>query len=297
MSAAISLRLPARPENVAVVRQALTGLGDAYDLDPELLGDIKTAVTEACNNVVLHAYPDDEGLVEMEASSDGEHTDVIVRDFGAGIQPRSFTEERTLGLGLPLIATLSSKFEIRGGGPDLGIEVDMTFSATDARERRERLGIEHATTTDHPFEAPRAAGLLIQPGPLVASVASRVTAILAARADFPLDRLADAVLVSDAIAAHASDYIAGTDVGIVIEDGEGTLDFRVGPLHDGGGEGLLREMEVPGLGQSLERLVDEVKVQRGDGVPGTAQSVANAEFLSLRIGKAHAPRPATADRA
>jgi anti-sigma regulatory factor (Ser/Thr protein kinase) len=296
MSAAVSLRLPARPENVAVVRQALTGLGDAYDLDPELLGDIKTAVTEACNNVVLHAYPEGEGLVEVEAGSDGEHTDVVVRDFGAGIQPRSFTEERTLGLGLPLIATLSSKFEIRGGGPDLGIEVDMTFSATDARERRERLDTERGAV-DHPFAAPRAAGLLIQPGPLVASVASRVTAILAARADFPLDRLADAVLVSDAIAAHASDYIAGTDVGIVIEDGDGTLDFRVGPLHEGGGEGLLREMEVPGLGHSLERLVDEVKVERGDGVPGTAESVADAEFLSLRIGKAHAPRPTTADRA
>jgi serine/threonine-protein kinase RsbW len=297
MTAAVSLRLPARPENVAVVRQALTGMGDAYDLDPELLGDIKTAVTEASNNVVLHAYPEGEGLVEVEADSDGEHTDVVVRDFGAGIQPRSFTEERTLGLGLPLIATLSSRFEIRGGGPDLGIEVDMTFSATDARERREQAGMEQRRAADHPFDAPRAAGLLIQPGPLVASVSSRVTAILAARADFPLDRLADAVLVSDAIAAHASDYISGTDVGIVIEDGDGILDFRVGPLHEGGGEALLRQMEVPGLGQSLERLVDEVKVERGAGVPGTAESVADAEFLSLRIGKSHAARPATAERA
>lgn len=285
MSAAVSLRLPARPENVAVVRQALTGLGDAYDLDPELLGDIKTAVTEACNNVVLHAYPDsDDGIVEVEASSDGEHTDVVVRDFGAGIQPRSFTEERTLGLGLPLIATLSSRFEIRGGGTDLGLEVDMTFSAADADGRRERAGLMRRAV-EHPFSSPRAAGLLIQPGPLVASVSSRVTAILAARADFPLDRLADAVLVSDAIAAHASDYIAGSDVGLVIEDGDGTLDFRVGPLHEGGGESLLREMEVPGLGHSLERLVDTVSVDRGDGVPGTAASVADAEFLSLRIGR------------
>ncbi len=284
MSAAVSLRLPARPENVAVVRQALTGLGDAYDLDPELLGDIKTAVTEACNNVVLHAYPDGDGLVEIEADSDGEYTDVIVRDFGEGIQPRGFTEERSLGLGLPLIATLSSRFEIRGGGPTSGIEVDMTFSAEDARERRERAGLAREPV-DHPFDAPRAAGLMIQPGPLVASVASRVTAILAARADFPLDRLADAVLVSDAISAHASDYISGSDVGLVIEDGDGTLDFRVGPLHEGGGQSLLQQMEVPGLGHSLERLVDEVKVERGDGVPGTAESVADFEFLSLRIGK------------
>src|SRR5687768_4527979 len=295
MSAAVSLRLPARPENVAVVRQALTGLGDAYDLDPELLGDIKTAVTEACNNVVLHAYPDEDGLVEVEADSDGEFTDVVVRDFGAGIQPRGFTEDRSLGLGLPLIATLSSRFEIRGGAPDMGLEVDMTFSATDARERRERLGLQR-DPADHPFASPRAAGLLIQPGPLVASVASRVTAILAARADFPLDRLADAVLVSDAISEHASDYISGTDVGLVIEDSEGSLHFRVGPLPEGGGEGLLRGMEVPGLGQSLERLVDDVSVVRGDGIPGTAESVADAEFLSLRIGKSPAPTRAAPDR-
>ena len=90
MTAAVSLRLPARPENVAVVRQALTGLGDAYDLDPDLLGDVKTAVTEACNNVVLHAYEETEdGLMEIDADSDGVGARVLVRDFGAG-HPASF---------------------------------------------------------------------------------------------------------------------------------------------------------------------------------------------------------------
>jgi serine/threonine-protein kinase RsbW len=125
--------------------------------------------------------------------------------------------------------------------------------------------------------------MLIQPGPLVAPVTSRVTAILAARADFPLDRLADAVLVSDAIAAHASEYIAGGDVGVEIADGDGTLDFRIGPLDEGGAKGLLQEMEVPGLGQSLERLVDEVTVERDESPVATERG--GAEFLALRIGK------------
>jgi serine/threonine-protein kinase RsbW len=109
-----------------------------------------------------------------------------------------------------------------------------------------------------------------------------VTAILAARADFPLDRLADAVLVSDAIAAHASEYISGSDVGVEISDDEGSLYFRIGPLDDGGAQGLLNEMEVPGLGQSLERLVDEVNVERDDSPVATAGA---AEYLTLRIGK------------
>jgi anti-sigma regulatory factor (Ser/Thr protein kinase) len=285
MTAAVSLRLPARPENVAVVRQALTGLGDAYDLDPELLGDVKTAVTEACNNVVLHAYPDDEdGLLEIEADSDGAGLRVVVRDFGGGIQPRSIVvEERTLGLGLPLIATLSRSFQIRGGH-DLGLEVEMVF-VTGEYDPFGADEVVTAPSVPHPFEFPRAAGMRIQSGPLVAPVTSRVTAILAARADFPLDRLADAVLVSDAIAAHASDYVAGDDVGVAIEDGDGTLDFRIGPLPEGGARGLLSQMEVPGLGQSLERLVDEVTVERGRDNPGAAAAVAEAEFLALRIGK------------
>ena len=282
MTAAVSLRLPARPENVAVVRQALTGLGDAYDLDPDLLGDIKTAVTEACNNVVLHAYEeDDDGLMEIDADSDGVGARVLVRDFGAGIQPRSIAvEERTLGLGLPLIATLSRSFNIRGRS-DLGLEVEMVFAPSDY-EGFDPLHDERAPRADHPTDTPRAAEMMIQPGPLVAPVTSRVTAILAARADFPLDRLADAVLVSDAIAAHASEYIAGRDVGVEISDNEGCLDFRIGPLDEGGAQGLLNEMEVPGLGQSPERLVDEVNVERGESSVATAGA---AEYLALRIGK------------
>ena len=283
MSAAVSLRLPARPENVAVVRQALTGLGDAFDLDADLLGDIKTAVTEACNNVVLHAYEEtDDGFMEIDADSDGVGARVMVRDWGGGIQPRSIAvEERTLGLGLPLIATLSRSFSIRGR-PDLGLEVEMVF-APGEYEGLDEVDELAGARVAHTFDAPRAAGMLIQPGPLVAPVTSRVTAILAARADFPLDRLADAVLVSDAIAAHASEYIAGSDVGVEIADGDGTLEFRIGPLDEGGAKGLLQEMEVPGLGQSLERLVDEVTVERDESPVATEQG--GAEFLALRIGK------------
>jgi hypothetical protein len=74
-------------------------------------------------------------------------------------------------------------------------------------------------------------------------------------------------------------------VGVAIEDGDGTLDFRIGPLDEGGAQGLLQQMEVPGLGQSLQRLVDEVSVARGSDIPAVAEEAAEAEFLALRIGK------------
>ena len=52
----IRLTLPARPENVAVVRHVLGALAEALDLDRALVDDMRLAVTEACTNVVRHAY-------------------------------------------------------------------------------------------------------------------------------------------------------------------------------------------------------------------------------------------------
>ena len=273
---ALRIRLPAKPENVAVVRQALTGLGDAFELDPDFLSDIRTAVTEACNNVVIHAYPGDQpGLLEVEADpGDGTAVDVLVRDYGAGLQPNTTpSEERSLGLGLPLIAALARRFEIRGreGG---GLDVRMMFAPNN--EGSDEVRVERISDADAERSAPTA-GMSIVPGPLVSAISSRVTAMLAARVDFPLDRLADAVLVSDAISAHAEQYVAGEDVGLAIEDGDDALDFRVGPLREGGARGLLSELEVPGFGGSLERLVDGVDVEEAPTTGG------RGEFLVLTI--------------
>jgi serine/threonine-protein kinase RsbW len=272
--AALRIRLPAKPDNVAVVRQALTGMGDAYELDPDFLSDIRTAVTEACNNVVIHAYPGDEpGMLEVEADpGDGSAVDVLVRDYGAGLQPNTVPpQERSLGLGLPLIAALARRFEIRSN-EHAGLEVHMLFAGPDAGENEEYTEL----ASDGPREeAGPTAGMSIVPGPLVSAISGRVTAMLAARADFPLDRLADAVLISDAIAAHAENYVSGGDVGLAIHDGDGSLDFRVGPLRDGGARGLLSELEVPGFGGSLERLVDNVSVEDSEDGPG--------EYLVLTI--------------
>ena len=69
----VRLRLSSRPENVLIVRQALRGLSEALGLDEIELNDISTAVTEACNNVVSHAYGELEGgvlEVQIDASRD-----------------------------------------------------------------------------------------------------------------------------------------------------------------------------------------------------------------------------------
>ena len=118
------LTLPARAENVAVVRHAFGGLGDALDIDDQVLADVKLAVTEACTNVVVHAYPGAEGPMEIAAAILDGRLAVSVRDEGRGMLPRP--DSPGLGLGLPLIATLSETLEL-GRAEDDRTEVRMTF--------------------------------------------------------------------------------------------------------------------------------------------------------------------------
>ena len=132
MSAAapdVRMTMPARPEGVAVVRQALAGMADALDFDAAVLADMKMAVSEACTNVVVHAYDDAEGVLEVEMAANEQGLTIRVRDHGSGIQPSAARRRDVpaLGLGLPLIAALSDAFELRGSA-GRGTEVQMTFN-------------------------------------------------------------------------------------------------------------------------------------------------------------------------
>src|SRR3954465_14274712 len=83
------MTMPARPEGVAVVRQALAGMADALDFDAAVVADMKMAVSEACTNVVVHAYDDNAGTLEVDIRADEDALTIVVRDHGSGIQPRA----------------------------------------------------------------------------------------------------------------------------------------------------------------------------------------------------------------
>jgi serine/threonine-protein kinase RsbW len=128
----MQLALPARATNIAVVRHAFGALGEAYAVDEEILSNIRLAVTEACTNVVVHAYPDDqEGPLEVAATLlDEDKLEVVVRDEGPGIGPRA--DSPGLGLGLPLIVSLTESVQF-GRAADDCTEVRMTFPLSPAR--------------------------------------------------------------------------------------------------------------------------------------------------------------------
>jgi len=84
--------------------------------------------------------------------------------------------------------------------------------------------------------------------------------MLAARADLPLDRLDDAILVADLIAARAPAHVRHDEVRVDFEPGDRSLSLTVGPLRTGGGEALIVDAAVPGVGNVIEQLADELSV-------------------------------------
>lgn len=129
MTPDMELALPARAENIALIRHAFGALGETLAVDEELLSDVRLAVTEACSNVVVHAYADGTpGPLEVLATLTDEELTVVVRDEGPGIAPHP--DSPGLGLGLPLIASLAESVQL-GRDEHERTQVCMTFALSD----------------------------------------------------------------------------------------------------------------------------------------------------------------------
>jgi hypothetical protein len=106
-----------------------------------------------------------------------------------------------------------------------------------------------------------AATLSVVQGPLVGPVLSRVVGMLAARAQCPVDRLDDALLIADAIAAHAPAHARNGKLTIQLSSSDEGLELRVLDLVPAGGAALLSDASLPGVGNVLERIADDVVVE------------------------------------
>jgi hypothetical protein len=113
----------------------------------------------------------------------------------------------------------------------------------------------------------------IAAGPLVGPVLRRVVGMFAARADLPLDRLDDAVLVADVVAARAPAHVAADTVDVALASSTRSLDLCVGPLRSGGGRALVVDAAVPGVGNVIEQLADGLDIE----------TKGEQEFLRVRL--------------
>ena len=251
----VRLSLPARARNIAVVRRALEAVAEELALPRRLVEDMRLAVTEACTNVVRHAYTgdeaDDQSALRVELRPQPRGMLVVVEDRGRGLAPSP--DGGGPGLGLPLIAAL-----------DRGAR-DHPRPRPEGQSRRDVLRPgDRGSVTDAaagPNGSPGTTRVSIASGPLVGPVLRRVVGMLAARADLPLDRLDDAVLVADLIASRAPAHVAAASVDVDLETGDRTLFLRVGPLRPGGGDALIVDAAVPGVGNVIEQLADDISVQ------------------------------------
>jgi serine/threonine-protein kinase RsbW len=276
----VCLNLRNRPENVLVVRQALSGVADSLALDAIETNDLNTAVTEACNNVVLHAYGGEEGPLEVDVYALADAITVVVRDRGSGMPSRVREEEEEeeeeeeirTGMGLPIMRALSRHLEVKdlsGGGTELRMEFPApkvaALAALHGPGPRDR-----GPTHDEPTNTVE---ISLAPDAIARAVLPRVLSALAARAYFSTDRISDVQLVADVLAANAGDSISGSRLDVGVTLAPRNLELRIGPLRAGHGESLIASA-ADGLAPVIERLTDEShRVARDD----------SAETLELRL--------------
>jgi hypothetical protein len=82
-----------------------------------------------------------------------------------------------------------------------------------------------------------------------------------ARANCPMDRLDDAMLICDALSAHAPDHCSNGHVSFALRAQSGGFELRVGELPKLAATALVQEAVLPGVGNVLERMTDSLRVE------------------------------------
>jgi anti-sigma regulatory factor (Ser/Thr protein kinase) len=265
----VRLELTSRPEAARLVRSMSSAAGEALGFGPELLSDVNTAVSEACNNVIQHAYSSEPGPFSVDLAVAADALEVQIRDHGRGIGEAA-PDHDGLHVGLALMSAVADRAEfIRA--PDGGTEVRLRFKA--AADAGSATGAVRRRANDPPqvWQARLPTGLsgdiilTVSPVELLAPVLGRIGRALAPSAGFSLDRCADVYLVTDALGAHAARAAHSASISVALEAHDQLLEFAVSPLRTGTSRRL--DDGVPGRRrpETLASLTDELTVSDSGG--------------------------------
>jgi serine/threonine-protein kinase RsbW len=254
----IRLEMPSKAEHVQLARELLSGVAEATGLDPLSTDDVRTAVTEACNNVVQHAYDGTSGPVELDLNLHQDALEVTVRDHGTGMQPWiRTTSSHTLGIGLMVIKALAESVEFRDG-IDGGLEVQMRFATPGLPEVDPGRGLPPPPS---PFEVSSTSiAISVAPASLAAAVLPRLLSAIAARAHFSTDRICDLQIVGDTLAAHVEPVMDGARLCLQIAAKTRLIVLSISPLIRGGSQRLQADASLHGVGRIIDRLADEHEI-------------------------------------
>ena len=129
----MELKVNAVAENEAFVRNTVAAFCASADPSAEMIGDIKTAVSEAVTNAIFHAYPDCIGRVLLRLRiMKGGRLEIVVKDWGRGIEDVQRAREPLFttggaersGMGFTIMESFMDKLRVRSS-PGRGTTVTM----------------------------------------------------------------------------------------------------------------------------------------------------------------------------
>lgn len=264
----VRLELTSRPEAARLVRSMSTAAGEALGFDPELLSDVNTAVTEACNNVILHAYSGGPGPLTVELSARADGVEVRVCDQGSGIR-RTVPDGDGLKVGLALMSAVADRCEFINV-PDGGTEVRMSFRAPTGHPETSWPAATPASAGPAAWQAELHAFLngdvmlTVTPVALLAPLLGRIGRALAPSAGFSLQRCYDVFRLSDALGAHAEQAAESNSISVAVGAHDQRLEFALAPLRMGT-SAHLEPGGSPPRADLLAALTEEVAVVTRDG--------------------------------
>jgi stage II sporulation protein AB (anti-sigma F factor) len=130
----VHLEFNSASENEAIARMVTAAYMMRFDPTIEEMSDVKTAVSEAVTNCIVHAYENEEGKIFFDLCNEGQRLKIIIRDFGIGIsdikkamEPMYTTkrEDERTGMGFSFMEAFMDQVDVRSV-PGEGTKVVMT---------------------------------------------------------------------------------------------------------------------------------------------------------------------------
>jgi len=143
----MQLQIPALADHIDIVRLCLFGIASKMGFSYEDIEDMKVAVSEACNNAILHKHQDDkQGIIDICFEMDDSALSIIIKDNGPGFDFEETTKKasplretevadlRIGGLGIYLMQALMDKVEVMTGNGTVVIMTKFKTSTNSAKE-------------------------------------------------------------------------------------------------------------------------------------------------------------------
>ena len=117
----MTMEFPSKSSNEAFARSAVACFAAQLDPTLEELGDIRTAVSEAVTNCIVHAYPDAIGIISLRCRILKDNTlDIVIKDRGVGITDLEQARRPTFttggadrsGMGFTIMESFMTTFEV-----------------------------------------------------------------------------------------------------------------------------------------------------------------------------------------